>query len=153
MQCFMTIIELFFLLFAVNLVGCAYINKGPFSLQCRNSQISLIHVVNVTVGRSSSKCRDEEKCCPSPTDDVVEGTPDSAQALKDTCDGWHKCEVNVPELMIGGEPADYVSVNYVCSNTPQGKITVYYLIAKVIHINLSARYVYVCYKYSILLVT
>ena len=94
--------------------GYKYKDYGKFRLHCNNSQV--IHVVNARVG--TSNCRNEERCCPSSSDNTVEGTPDIVQNMKDICDGWHNCDLKTPDL----ENADYLSVNYICSNYTASKL-------------------------------
>ena len=72
-----------FFLFAFNAVGYTFNDAGKFHLQYNNSRV--IHVVNAIVGRTSSNCRKEERCCPSPTDEVIEGTQQCVQYVMDRC--------------------------------------------------------------------
>ena len=106
---------------------------GNIHLHCNNSQF--IHVVNATVGLSKPTCRRGERCCPSPNDDIIEGTPQNVQHVKNKCDGLHKCDVNVPQLTIKDKTSDYDSVNYICSNHAAGNLALYCLIIKVIRIS------------------
>ena len=118
--------SLFVFLFAVNSVGCVYYN-GVLSLRCNSAQ--LIHIVNATVGWSSRQCQDEKRCCPSLNDNTGQEPIQYVQYLKNRCDRLWKCDVRVRSFTIGGgRRSDYESVNYICSNSPAGKVTFYCLI-------------------------